>query len=458
MKKFQACIWVSAFFVLFTLKKDLVWEPPLNKGSFLKNTTHPAEVTPPPTPPPVKPTLAPVSPPPLANPQPTAKPISINNTSRPIPAIPATSASSEKNIPVVTYPPQSPIPPSSFTISQPQISNEDLTEKAQQFVEQHCDLNPLKGWYPEKHDSWQERAPYFILAGVWNSGVTTLSQALQLHPQITTNPKNGFFLPKNFYKFRLGKGKKNKIKVFAARKKMYAQGYQTKTLIANQKQVAMDVSPGYLFYASQTAYSILCTSPSSKVVVMLRNPVDRVYRQWIYGRANLGLKLSLEDWMAQEMKLMQSVGLTTTAENPAAEQEAWKNYQSVRSMSGAIGRSLYVLQLQEWFQALREAGKDPTKEMYIVPSEFWEQQPHLEYDKLVQFLGLVEHHPRNLVTSNKKAAAGNLPPMKNETRQMLEEFFAPYNERLSDLLGNDFGGYWKDKNIWKQTSIEMNKF
>lgn len=454
MKRFQICIIASAIFVVYSLKQDLIWEPPEKAGIQLKKITHPADVVIM-TPAPAtqasiqKPTRAPVPPP-------SAKPVASSDTDAPtspeIPAtIPTTSSATNNNGPLITFPPQSLISPSSFTISQLQTykNNEELPEKAQEFVQQHCDLNNLKAWYPDGNEIWQQRAPYFMLGGVWNSGVSTLSQALRLHPQITTNPKSGFFLPKNFYKLVVS----GKNKVFAARQKMYAQGYQTKTLIANEKQVAMDVGPGYLFYADQAAYSILCTCPWSKIVVLLRNPVDRVYQQWVYGRLNLGLRLSLEDWMAQDMKLMQSVGLTTAHSKPVGEQEAWMKYKLERRMSGLLGRSLYVLQLQEWFEAFKRAGKDPTKEIYIVPSEQWEQQPHLEYEKLIKFLGLAEYHPIDLVTSNRQALASNsntyLPPMKDETRKMLQGFFAPYNERLFDLLGDGFGGYWKNRNLWK---------
>jgi hypothetical protein len=32
--------------------------------------------------------------------------------------------------------------------------------------------------------------------------------------------------------------------------------------------------------------------------------------------------------------------------------------------------------------------------------------------------------------------------IKNETRRMLEEFYAPYNQELYDILGDGWGGVW----------------
>jgi hypothetical protein len=286
-----------------------------------------------------------------------------------------------------------------------------------------------------------------------------------------------------------------KVKVFAARQRMYAQVYKATALqdkeettttatttttsktksnnknsnSNNNMKIAVDVSPGYLFYASKVAYSILCTTPWTKMIILLQNPVDRVYKQWVYGRQHLNLRLDLEDWMAQEMKLMQSVGLigsgngstTTTNTNNKKlslqdEKEAWKRYQAKRSLSGMpIGRSLYVFQLQEWLEAIKEAGlvDKPTQQLYIMPSEVWESNTSQEYPKLIQFLELAEFNPPppKVVVSNNNNNNNNnnLPPMKNETRQMLQEFFAPYNKRLAKLLTtNGFDSYhWKE--LWK---------
>jgi hypothetical protein len=426
-----------------------------------------------------------------ANPPPTSAAPVAKPVSRPTKS-PLTSSSSNNNnnnkpnnkIPAPPAP--APISPSSFQITSPQMNknNENLSQATQTFVENHCDLTNLKEWYPTSDpDVWQQRAPYVVIAGVWNAGVRNLAQALSKHPQM--DPKavktNGFFLPKSFYRYVIGHQHKKKVKVFAARQRMYAQAYKatilqdkedttaTSTTSSKNMKIAMDVSPGYLFYASQVAYSILCTTPWTKMIILLQNPVDRVYKQWVYGRQHLNLRLNLEDWMAQEMKLMQSVGLIGGSSNAktnaqtnklmslTAEQQAWKQYQAKRSLSGMpIGRSLYVLQLQEWLDAIKEAGivgDQPTQQLYIMPSEVWESQTSQEYPKLIQFLGLAEYHPPQLDVlvnnNNNNNKNNNLPPMSNETRQMLQEFFAPYNERLAQLLiQNGFDSYpWKD--LWK---------
>ncbi len=360
--------------------------------------------------------------------------------------------------PFRTLPPQLLISPSNFTIRQPPAiyvgqGLDQLPDSTQAFLNQHCDLQNLQ-WYPDGTDAWRVRAPYVILAGVWNGGVQPLSQALQLHPQIRKRVGiKDFFLPRTFYKY----GTTDSTKVFAARQRMYAQVFpkMTQSLLQDPNNIAMDVSPGYLFYASQTSISIQCVSPWAKAVILLRNPVDRVYYQWVYGTEKLGLRLGLDEWMAQELKAMQSAGLipTTKTRQPLSkedERKAWKDYQSKRNLAGAIGRSMYVLQLEEWFETLTAVGKEPKQEIYLMRSEVWESQPYEEYQQLLLFLGLAPFSPSTL-DPRKAYDNSNLPPMEQETRQMLQNFFTPYNRRLAALLkqyGFDDDGDWKDP-LWK---------
>jgi N-acetylgalactosamine 4-sulfate 6-O-sulfotransferase len=352
-------------------------------------------------------------------------------------------------------------------------------------------------WYPTGDDQWQQRAPYFIIAGTWNSGVNPLANALLMHPQINAANVHGFFLPRTFNRKFVTRTSKPpsmmlnnvtaadssvenvNIQVFAARDRMYHAVYSPSSLRdtdstagsvnadndaskrSKSKLVAMDISPGLLFYAHTTSPSVVCVSPWSKIVILLRNPVDRLYQQWVYSKTKLSLSLSLEDWVAREMKAMQSTGLI--GDNAAAqesaiisERDAWNNYQSVSSSTGAaLGRSMYVLQLHDWILTYLEAGKKPSEEIIIIASEELEENPTKKYAEVIGFLGLA---PLNMTAADNSHDFGNaiskpvppkgIDPMKKETRAMLEQFFRPYNKRLVKLLKEQgFEGEWEK--IWK---------
>jgi len=399
---------------------------------------------------------------------------------------------------------------------------DELPPAAQTFLQAHCDFHHVKEqWYPTDttastteesattstdHPSWKQRAPYAIIAGVWNAGVTSLQQTLQQHPQVASI-SGDFFLPRNFRRYYYsskinddnnnnnnnsptsrGVGGGGVVKVLSARERMYAQAtYRkfratatatTRTTTSKRREeegeestssssffIAIDVSPGYLFHAEQTMTSIQCVSPWSKFIIILNDPVERVYKQWVYAQVHSRLRLSLEDWIAQDLSIMQSAGLlgnipnvTTTGTPPSSggtkkklryrrrlfsdtdeERRAWKVYQSKPNPSSVIGRSMYVLQLEEWFDTLRSVGKEPFQEVFLMKSELWESQPQEEYRNILNFLGLSQSSPQQQqqygdISTTYLENSIQYPPMNHTTKIFLQDFFEPYNQRLQTLL------------------------
>ena len=58
-----------------------------------------------------------------------------------------------------------------------------------------------------------------------------------------------------------------------------------------------------------------------------------------------------------------------------------------------------------------------------------------EFNRIVTFLGL----PTWELTRERNANPAKYSPMKPETRKKLREFFKPHNQRLYELLDDDFG-------------------
>lgn len=148
--------------------------------------------------------------------------------------------------------------------------------------------------------------------------------------------------------------------------------------------------------------------------------------------------------------------------NKETETSAWNQYKSSRDLIRAIGKSLYVIQLEQWFETLQALGKDPRQEIHLVRSELWDSQPQTEFQQLVDFLGLASFTPPTLsstasATTPTAAAPADTssvvppPAMNSETRKRLEQFFAPYNKRLKALLqeyGFNEDGDWNEP-LWE---------
>ncbi|CAJ1965401.1 unnamed protein product [Cylindrotheca closterium] len=356
-----------------------------------------------------------------------------------------------------TLPTSSPLTPITFenkTLTIPDYSK-GLSHQLVNFSRQNCDLSSLKSWYPESdEDSWEFRAPYFVIAGVWNSGSKTLAQKLYGHPQIArrATKTNGFYMPANFRKFR------SPIpKVFQARHRMYAQAYNKGMLKASSNLVAMDIAPGYVFYAEQVGHTLLCVSPWTKIVILLRNPVERLSEQYARAKQTFGLKIGLEQWIANEMELITSAGLIGTPPDSDEEQQAWKTYQKVPSMANPIGRSLYIFQLNELLQVYKTAGKVPSKEIYIAPSEVLEDKDTFqeEYNKLLSFLDLSTIPVDSF--AQKALPSASSSHMTEETRKTLVKFFRPYNKRLYNLLEEEGFPTYPWKKLWKSKTTDSKK-
>jgi hypothetical protein len=570
MKRTYACICLSALFVFFAvpakrsmygapedvIQKDQIDRPrhspvppasPASSSSSLessdsnnsndesKPTQTPSIVTFPPSPPP---SAAPTTP--------TKNGLSTTHTK---------GLSSSSTTGVLRHPPIVPSASSSY----------NMTQTEQEFVQTWCDLNQNKvEWYPSGVNAWQQRAPYVIIPGEKHCGTSVLYQALLDHSSFVPAAKSeemGFFLPRNFKRYvsPAAAGSASSIalsvsssssttttattsppqitKVFAARQRMYAQNYRTtllkqpapprgqqeeedETTTTTTEKLSIDSTSGYLFYSSaHVPEHIMCVAPWNKLIVVLRDPVDRVYSQWAHGKSYLRLQQSFEDWMAPELSLMQSVGLvqgggsggegTDTSSSSSSltegqEDEAWTKYQKAASVpsnlgsaaQGGIGRSMYVIFLRHWIRAYKKSGKTIKQSIYLVRAEDLADNFQVELDKILKFLNVSSssssqqqqhshnhnqnRHDVNAVFGQKMQSALSLqeiiapttagirqrplrrqqtknrnqqeamtiPPMKKETRQMLKNFFAPYNDQLYDLIHTEFGkSVWKD-NIW----------
>ena len=451
IKKMQLLLFVLSLSVFIAIQRDVMMfqddlkrnETQYNKPPKQPNSTRSPQVAP--TVSQNSPTSKPVS----TTPNPTTlAPTTIQERPK-TGTLPPTMAPTTRNLrtnqPTVTphfKPSRSPptSSPYNYPIQQPGANKNSSAD----FAEQFCDLDHVSSWYP---DGESFKAPHVILAGVMNSGTNTLAQRLYTHPQISKQltKTHGFFLPRNFDKYTY----QDKTKVFAARERMYSQNYNNGLLESSPNTIAMDVSPGYLFHAQRVSQSILCVSPWAKIIIVLKNPVDRVYEQWVEAKEKAGLRISLEQWIANEKKLLDNSGLDEAEPGSLREREAWKQYQKVRGSTNPLGRSIYVLQFEEWLEMYKKAGKDPTKEIKIIPSEVLEDETKYptEHEKILEFLGL-PYQAWN-TTRFLRTASSKSPSMDENTRELLESFFKPYNKRLYKLLAKESFPNYEWKKLWK---------
>jgi hypothetical protein len=182
-----------------------------------------------------------------------------------------------------------------------------------------------------------------------------------------------------------------------------------------------EASPYYLFHpmVPQRVRDLL---PNVRLVVLLRNPVDRAYshyqRELQVGAEHLSFEEALEAEPArlegEEARLRREAGYTSFAH---------RNFSYV-------ARGLYADQLRRWF------GVFPRDQMLIARSEDLARTPERVLTEIYEFLDLP---PYPVTTLPRFSSSGKYPPMHESTRQQLVELFREPNRDLYDLLGWESG-------------------
>jgi Sulfotransferase domain len=323
------------------------------------------------------------------------------------------------------------------------------------FVQVHCDLTTVD-WYPTGDLAWQKRAPHFLLLGAKKAGTTTLWTWMNHHPKVIQArvKELHIFSPKSKSLSNEGKVmvKERRNRMYNNRNNNSWSDYITTALEKDDSTISFDATPGYLFFTTTAIPAILCTCPWAKLLVSLREPLDRILSHYNYVMDPVKKRFTtatFEDWIEQDFILLRAAGVIQEEINPelfygsVAEQNAWNNYLDLgvqQGFEGPIGRSLYIIQIEAWFQALVSVGRDPETDFMVVHNVDLHTKPDDTYNRVLWWLELPSHHLEEY--NERLITTYTLPEMNNQTFLMLKEFFKPYNQRLQTLLGEQWIRDW----------------
>jgi len=186
--------------------------------------------------------------------------------------------------------------------------------------------------------------------------------------------------------------------------------------------VTGEASPSYISHqwAPERLAKLL---PSARLIVMLRNPVERAYSQFQMSRR-------------ENEEPLESFAQAAAAEEDRLAGERERCLADPRYNSWAIGcwsylmRSRYAEQLERWFELFNR------EQFHVVTLEDIAEDPQRVLDGVHEFLGLPAHRYTDLPHLH---AAPAYEGIGREAREALVEYFQPHNERLYELLGVDFG-------------------
>jgi len=243
--------------------------------------------------------------------------------------------------------------------------------------------------------------PDLIVIGVVRSGTTSLYYYLSQHPSIIKSAYDELGYFDSNYKLGLNWYKSFFPSIFEKKKIERKNG----------KFLTYDVTPFYIYdqKSPQRIHQIL---PNSKLIVILRNPVDRSYSNYFLGNQ----EKKFEEIIANEKKILNKIDKNNVDEY----------YNFVHT--SMLARGFYAEQLENWYKIF------PKDQILIIKSEEFATETNKIMNNIFDFLEL----PHYDIPDNSKKNKIHYKIMKKETRADLVEFFRPYNEKLYSLVGRNF--------------------
>jgi hypothetical protein len=256
------------------------------------------------------------------------------------------------------------------------------------------------------------RGPDFVIIGAKRGGTTSLYNYVLEHPSIQPLfPGRTHLKGVHYYDSRYARGPRWYRSHFPLQ-----VGGRHLARPGVQPAITGEASPYYLFHPL-AAERLARDFQDVRIIVVLRDPVERAYSHFKERTHHGGETLSFEEALdAEEGRLRGE------AERIAAE----PGYLSVEHENHSyLSQGRYLDMLPRWF------GLFPREQFHIAVSEDFYAEPERHVNNVWEFLGLAPRKLRSRTRHNYLPAADIRP----ETRQRLQEALADHNRGLEKLLG-----------------------
>lgn len=277
-------------------------------------------------------------------------------------------------------------------------------------------------------------APTFIIIGAQKCGTTSIYEYLCQHPLVL----KGCRRETHYFDWRWN----NKIPDTdgARHLEYYMNFYDKKALHKHSSLITGESTPSYLLHSDIVIPRIKLTCPWVKLIVVMRNPVHRAFSQYnmcvdqegtpeqlqVRGMSSYVNK-SFEDVIKAEIAELNVLNI-----NPSTSYEYFhSNYVNKQPLThgghSIVARGLYALQLQHWMVSF---GSDQLLVMSIDDIKGGKRKVQSNMDRLFAFVGIPTHDIVDLDAKNTRQYSSMSPA----ARALLEEYYAPFNDKLFQML------------------------
>lgn len=262
---------------------------------------------------------------------------------------------------------------------------------------------------PEGITAYEHRLPRAIIIGVRKAGTRALLDMLALHPSIVSAKAEVHFFDKddNYHRG--------------------VQWYINGMPPSLPHQVIVEKTPAY-FVGPKVPYRIFKTCPNVKLLLIVRNPIDRTISD--YAQLNTKKRLSL------------------SPKNVSFEQVVFEKGQ-VNMHYNPVTVSLYSKHFMLWLNYFK------LSQILVVDGDALIHHPLTELQRAESFLGVENYFTEKMFYFNetkgfycwqrngKSHCLGNgkgreHPTVNTQSLQTLDKFFKPHNEEFFNLTGLRF--------------------
>jgi len=262
-------------------------------------------------------------------------------------------------------------------------------------------------WRCRRFSAGFRALPDFLIIGAMKAGTSSLFHYLAQHPQLVpSREKEIHHFDQDEETFHGTQGHPN----------WYRSHFPIRATMP-RGSLTYEATPKYLCHAS-SAKRIAEALPTSKLIVMLRNPSERAISHYFHTRTNRADPESLHAAMLGDVERCASLG------KPGDEASAFPDHTSY------VGRGVYRPQIERYLNHFDR------RDLHVINSERFFGDPGPVLSSLFAFLGVRSDHPitdlaaRNVSKRDKR--------VWTRTRGVLDNYFRPHNELLFELLGTRY--------------------
>jgi hypothetical protein len=295
--------------------------------------------------------------------------------------------------------------------------------------------------------------PSFIIVGTQKGGTSALHGLLRSHPGIAAAKR---FEPHFFDRDKLILEHRRDLtpeKICMLRKHYAETVFPTDSLEASPR-LSFEKSPAYMVVPGVPTL-IRKVVPWAKIIVTLRNPVDRAFSHFRMKRERKQEFRHLEEVLGDELSHLGVYPYFAVPENAPFEIPVAKNTSNTTDgtnsrvvprqrpkLQGILYRGCYHHQLRNWMDHYT-LGEN----LLVVNYERLDRDPESVLKEILDFVGAPEYEFTDQAFNKSYSPSQHwtgryTETMSNTTRQYLEDFYRPMNDKLADMLGEEWRGIW----------------